>query len=243
MRGGGLRPQPRGVRRDSSQRARPRAQRPLEVIVGVRVDEIDARTASDEVLSRFAAIEHGTWHEQAPGEPLRTTAESIAFYRHQPTTHTSCHWLADGGSAGLSVHGPRAAFINLNVLPDKRRQGIGTALLDRVIERARELDAQALHAHHSTPAGAAFAERFGFKDGQRVVRSLLDLQKAELPEPQPPGGWELVTWLARVPDEHLASFVTARAAMDDAPSSGDLDFPTWTAANVRASEESLALRN
>ena len=208
-----------------------------------RVEEIDARVASDEVLSQFAAIEHGTWHEQAPGEPLRTTAESIAFYRHQPTTHTSCHWLADGGLAGLYVHGPSAAFVNLTVRPEMRRKGIGRALLDRVIQRARELDAQALHAHHSTPAGAAFADRFGFKDGQRVVRSLLDLRNADLPEPAAPDGWALVTWLARVPEEHLAAFVTARAAMDDAPSGDDLDFPTWTAANVRASEESLALRN
>ncbi len=46
-----------------------------------------------------------------------------------------------------------------------------------------------------------------------------------------------------MPDEHLAAFVTARAAMDDAPSADDLEFPTWTAATVRASEESLALRN
>ena len=206
------------------------------------VEEIDARTASDEVLARFAAIEHATWHEHAPGEPLRTTDEVIAFYRHQPTTHTSCHWLADGGAAGLYVHGPTAAFADVAVLPARRRHGLGAALLERVVERARALDVQSLHCHHSTPAGAAFAARFSFVDGQRVVRSLLELRTAELPEPSPPAGWALVTWLARVPDEHLAAFVTARAAMDDAPSSGDLDFPTWTAANVRASEESLALR-
>jgi GNAT superfamily N-acetyltransferase len=31
--------------------------------------------------------------------------------------------------------------------------------------------------------------------------------------------------------------------MDDAPTSGDMEFPAWTAAHVRASEESLRLRN
>jgi RimJ/RimL family protein N-acetyltransferase len=31
--------------------------------------------------------------------------------------------------------------------------------------------------------------------------------------------------------------------MDDAPAGDDLEFPTWTATHVRASEESLALRN
>jgi GNAT superfamily N-acetyltransferase len=209
----------------------------------MRVEEIDARTASDEVLSRFAAVEHGTWHEHAPGEPLRTTAEVIAFYRHQPTSHTSCHWLADGALAGMYVHGPSATFFDIQVLPTLRRRGAGAALLDCVLERARELDVRSLHAHHSTPAGAAFAARFGFADGQRVVRSLLDLTTADLPEPVLPDGWTLETWLGRVPDVHLAAFVTARAAMDDAPTSGDMEFPAWTAAHVRASEESLRLRN
>lgn len=209
----------------------------------MRVEEIDARTASDEVLSRFAAVEHGTWHEHAPGEPLRTTAEVIAFYRHQPTSHTSCHWLADGALAGMYVHGPSATFFDIQVLPTLRRRGAGAALLDCVLERARELDVRSLHGHHSTPAGAAFATRFGFTDGQRVVRSLLDLTTADLPEPVLPDGWTLETWLGRVPDVHLAAFVTARAAMDDAPTSGDMEFPAWTAAHVRASEESLRLRN
>jgi GNAT superfamily N-acetyltransferase len=207
------------------------------------VEEIDARTASDEVLSRFAAIEHACWPELVPGEPLRSTDEVIAFYRHQPTSHTSCHWLTDGGMTGLYVHGPTAAFVKLNVFPSLRRQGVGAALLECVLERARELKVQALHGHHSTPAGAAFAARFGFADGQRVVRALLDLEHAELPEPAVPDGWTLATWLGRVPDQHLAAFVTARAAMDDAPTSDDLEFPAWTAAHVRASEESLALRN
>jgi GNAT superfamily N-acetyltransferase len=209
----------------------------------MRVEEIDARSASDEVLSRFAAIEHATWHEQAPGEPPRTVDEVIAYYRHQPTSHTSCHWLAEGGMAALYVHGPSAAFLDVNVLPSLRRQGVGGTLLDRVLERCRELGVEKVHGHHSTPAGAAFAARFGFVDGQRIVRGLLDLRRAELPEPAPPDGWALVTWLGRVPDEHLAAFVTARAAMDDAPAGDDLELPTWTAATVRASEESLALRN
>ncbi|HEU5371241.1 MAG TPA: hypothetical protein VFU51_02505, partial [Gaiellaceae bacterium] len=89
--------------------------------MGIRVEEIDARAASDEVLTQFAAIEHACWPELLPGEPLRSTAEAIAFYRHQPTSHTSFHWLADGGFAGLYVHGPAAAFVNINVFPSLRR--------------------------------------------------------------------------------------------------------------------------
>jgi GNAT superfamily N-acetyltransferase len=209
----------------------------------VHIEQVDARAASDEVLARFAEVEHACWPELLPGEPLRATDEVIAFYRHQPTSHTSCFWLADGGTAGLYVHGPTAAFVDIAVLPDKRRQGIGGALLECVLERCRELDVQALHGHHTTPAGAAFAARHGFTDGQRIVRALLDLRSAELPPPAPPEGWTLQTWLRRVPDEHLDAFVAARAAMDDAPTSADLEFPSWTAEHVRASEESLARRD
>jgi RimJ/RimL family protein N-acetyltransferase len=100
-----------------------------------------------------------------------------------------------------------------------------------------------VHGHHTSPAGAAFAAQAGFSDGQRVVNSVLDLRAAELPSPSPPDGWELVTWLRRVPDEHLAAFVRVRASMDDAPMPDGMDFPTTTAETVRASEESLVRRN
>jgi GNAT superfamily N-acetyltransferase len=168
--------------------------------------------------------------------------EVVAYYRFQPATHTSCFWLADGGTADLHVHGPTAAFLHVLVAPQHRRRGVGTALLAAGLARCDELGVEAVHTQHSSPAGAGFAARHGFVDGQHVVRSLLDLRAAELPEPSPPDGWMLVTWLARVPDEHLEAFVRARAAMDDAPATADLEYPTWTAHEVRASEESLASR-
>lgn len=208
----------------------------------VDVQEVDARAAPDEVLARFHALEAVCHDELETGEPLRGAEEAIAFYRHQPTTHTSGHWLADGGGGSLYVHGPSAAFLHLLIEPERRRQGIGTALLDRVVERCRELGVEALRGHYTTAAGTAFAASVGAVDEQRVVRSLLDLHGAELPEPRLPEGFRLVTWLRRVPDEHLGAYVRARAAMDDAPSPEGMDFPTWTAEKVRASEESLAQR-
>jgi GNAT superfamily N-acetyltransferase len=209
----------------------------------MRIDEIDARTAPDEVLARFHALEVACHDELSPGEPLRSREEAIAFYRHQPTTHTSCHWLADGGGASLFVHGPTATFLRLLVDPERRRRGIGTALLDQALERCRELGVETLRGLYSTEAGAAFAAAVGASEQQRIVRSLLDLRTTELPEPQVPEGFRLLAWLGRVPDEHLAAYVRARAAMDDAPDPEGMDYPTSTAETVRASEESLAQRN
>jgi GNAT superfamily N-acetyltransferase len=205
--------------------------------------EIDAHTASDAVLARFHAVELACHHELHPGEPVRGREDAIAFYRHQPTTHESCHWLAEGGTASLYVHGPRAAFLHLLVEPRRRRRGIGTLLLAKVLGRARQLDVDALSSSYATAAGAAFATRFGFVARAREVRSVLDLRAAELPQPDVPAGFRLLTWLGRVPEEYLASFVEARAAMDDAPVPGGVDIPGWTAQHVRASEESLAQRH
>lgn len=209
----------------------------------MQIEEIDARSAPDEVLARFHEIELACDDELAPGEPPRSRDEVIAFYRHQPETHTACHWLADGGYASLFVHGPTATFVHLVVAPGRRRRGVGTALLERALERGRELGVETLFAEHSTPAGAAFAARHGFTADQRVVRAVLELRDADLAEPRLPEDWGVLTWLARVPDEHLGAYVRARAAMDDAPDPGGMDFPTSTAEKVRASEESLALRN
>ena len=209
----------------------------------MHIEEVDARSASDDVLARFHALEAACHAELRPGEPARTVEEVIAFHRHLPATQTSCHWLAAGGAATLYVHGPTATFVDLLVEPGSRRRGLGTALLERAVARCRELGVEALRGAHATIAGAAFAEAVGARDEQRIVRSLLELRSADLLQPKLPDDFRLVTWRGRVPDEHLAAFVVARSAMDDAPAPEGMGFPTWTAEKVRASEESLARRH
>jgi GNAT superfamily N-acetyltransferase len=208
----------------------------------VDIREINARTAPDDVLLRFHELELACHEELESGEPFRTRNEGIAFHRFLPETTTIGHWLADGGVAVMWMHGPTATFCEVLVHPERRRQGLGTALLESVVERARELGVETLRGDHETPAGAAFVAHVGAVDEQRVVRSLLDLQAAELPEPRPPDGFRLVNWLARVPDEHLEAYARARVAMDDAPAPDGMDYPAWDAEKIRASEESLRLR-
>jgi len=208
----------------------------------MKIEEIDARSAPDDVLLRFHELELVCHEELESGEPWRTRDEGIAFHRHLPQDITIGHWLADGGIAVLWMHTPTATFCEVLIRPERRRQGLGTALLERVIERARELGVVTLRSDHETAAGAAFAARFGAVDEQRVVRSLLPLQTAELPEPRPADRFRLVNWLTRVPDEHVDAYVRARVAMDDAPAPEGMDFPTWDEGKIRASEESLVKR-
>ncbi len=208
----------------------------------MNIREIDARSAPDDVLLRFHELELVCHEELESGDPWRTRDEGIAFHRHLPQDITIGHWLADDGHAVLWNHGPTATFTEVLVHPERRRRGVGTALLERVVERCRELGVQTLRGEHLTPAGAAFCSHLGAVDEQRVVRSLLRVQTADLPEPLVPDGWCLVNWLRRVPDEHLEAFVRARAAMDDAPTPEGMDWPAWDAEKIRASEESLVRR-
>ncbi|HLX32028.1 MAG TPA: GNAT family N-acetyltransferase [Gaiellaceae bacterium] len=208
----------------------------------MEIAEVDARSAPDEVLARFHELELACHEELAPGEPPRSRDEVIAFHRHQPATQTAFHWLADGGAAALFVHTPTATFFQLLVDPGKRRRGVGTALLEAAVSRCRELGVAVVRGLHSSDAGAAFAAAVGAEAEQRVVRSVLDLRTTELPEPNVPEGFRLVTWLRRVPDEHIEAYARSRTAMDDAPAPEGMDYPAWDEEKIRASEESLVQR-
>lgn len=207
------------------------------------IREIDARAAPEADLLAIHAIEKACLPELIPGEPSRSAAEAVAFYRHPPSTLTRHTWLSDtGGVANLGVYGPAAVFVDVLVAPEHRRRGIGTALLDALLVRARELRLEHVHGHHATPAGAAFAAHAGAVDGQRDVRSLLRLRDARLPEPEVPAGWSLVTWTWRAPDELVESYARAKAALDDAPTPDGMQFPVETAETIRDLEDALTRR-
>ena len=208
----------------------------------MRIAELEPRSASDEQLLAMHAIESACLREMIPADPGRAADEAVAFYRHVPATQTNVYWLADdAGAAMLFFHAATAAYAQLYVEPVHRRRGVATSLLERVAARARELGATRLYASHATAAGAAFARHVGAIEIQREVKSVLDLTTAELPEPDPPAGWDLATWVGRVPDEHVESYARARAAMDDAP--GDAGHPGPSVERIRASEEALRRRS
>ena len=210
----------------------------------MRVDEIDARTAPDDVLLALHALEQVCG---PPGEPFRDPQLSLSYYRHWPPGEVRRRWVAetDGtpiGSAALLVHGPALVYAEIFVQPESRRQGVGSALLDVVRAAAREHGVRSFFGHHHDDAGAAFAAHSGAHDDQRDVRAVLDLRSAELPEPVVPAGWRLRSWIGAAPEELVASFASARDAMNDAPAPGGMEMPAMTAEDVRRIEATAALR-
>ncbi|MCW2777279.1 MAG: GCN5-related N-acetyltransferase [Frankiales bacterium] len=141
-----------------------------------------------------------------------------------------------------------------HVLPDARRRGVGSALLQAALERtegrrllATDLD-EPPHLADASP-GRAFLRRHGYVEGLREIRRDLPLpvpadrlDALEATARERAGGYDVVAWRERCPDE----LVEARAALGtvmsvDAPV-GDMGWQQerWDAARVREREQLLA---
>ena len=144
----------------------------------MQVRELDAASAADDELLALHALEEACG---PPGAPFRTPELSLAHYRHGPAGAARRRWVVaeDGGelagSAVLLIHGPAFVYVEILVRPEKRRRGIGSALLETVRGAAREEGIRSFFGHHWDEAGAAFAAHIGARDDQRDVRAVLDL--------------------------------------------------------------------
>jgi GNAT superfamily N-acetyltransferase len=209
----------------------------------LRIREVDPSTAPDEELLALHALEEAC---APPGEPFRTAALSLSYYRHS-SARIRRQFFADedgvlAGAGTLSVHGPTFVYANLGVFPRQRRRGIGTALLDRLRAAAHEAGASSFFAHHWSDAGAAFAARVGARDDQRDVRATLDLRSTELLDPVVPAGWRLLSWIGAAPDDLVESYARARDAINDAPLPGGMAAPPLTVEHVRELEQTARKR-
>ncbi|RZQ65320.1 mycothiol synthase [Amycolatopsis suaedae] len=115
----------------------------------------------------------------------------------------------------------------LVVRPDRRGQGIGTALTGELLTRADR--SVRLWAHGDHPAAAAIAERAGLKRVRELLVMLADATTADWPEPAPAAGIALRTFEPGR-DEQAVVDVNARA-FDWHPEQGSL-----TVEQLRATE-------
>lgn len=96
------------------------------------------------------------------------------------------HGLADRSSmAGGGSVTPR-------VLPDHRRRGVGTALLEHLVEHVRGLGVATLRSGADDEGSMTFAHRFGFVEVNREVEQTYHLD-GPVEVPPTPDGIEVVT--------------------------------------------------
>ena len=134
---------------------------------------------------------------------------------------------------------------DLYVLASHRRRGIGRALLDATVARARDRGRTLLTGGfaESSDAGAAFVRATGMRTANRerqnrVAVATLDramLESWNVPAP----GYSLVCFDGRCPDDLLDDFIAIQRVMNDAPHSESIDDFVFTPELRRAAEREL----
>ena len=99
--------------------------------------------------------------------------------------------LVGSGAADRSETA-RGGWVAPRVLPEFRRQGIGSAILRALAEHVGTLGIADIVASADDPGALAFAHRFGFVETDRQIEQLRTVGDEPMP-PGPPAGIDIVT--------------------------------------------------
>lgn len=195
-----------------------------------------SRGDSDQELS--LAIHNAVWPRDAVSmDELRSFqgrlvawADHLALVEGEPV-----------GSGYVAVRPERreVALALVTVLPDRRGQGVGTALYGAVSAWTRDQGLERLETivAEDDPESLAFALRRRFVEHERNLRVMLDLRAAEPPAVDPPDGVEIVTWAAR-PELARDLYEIYTEATPDIPGQEDDEiapYEEWLAQHMRGS--------
>jgi len=216
---------------------------------------------TDDEIAVGCAFRNAMSAEILPDEPPTPVDVAITSNRSVPPRmrrRSFRAWAADGtmvGGLAAAIDrehddNPDVLPCDVSVLPDHRRQGVGTALLAEYIAFARSEGRTRFigGTTGSVPAGAAFAEAMGAesKSAQHmnhlptaeVDRPLMQRWVDEGPARAP--DYELMMWDGAIPEQYLADFVDLAAVMNDAPRDAmELNDFTLTAEQLREQESQM----
>jgi GNAT superfamily N-acetyltransferase len=145
------------------------------------------------------------------------------------------------------------ADLEVNVLPDRRRAGIGRALHDEAVARLRADGRTTILGEVYVPAddGATspayeFATALGFEVVHREDHLRLDLPVPaeaidDLRATADAGRYDVVTWQNRCPDDYVEAFCEMRTRMENDVPVGDVDVEpvVMDVTRLRAGEERI----
>lgn len=210
-----------------------------------RVDLTD-----DEDYARFHAVYEACYDrpfDQPWGAPeKRVNLTDDAYGRHVAIAVSDDAALVGAGYVSLPLQDNLdSAYVEVFVLPDHRRRGHGTSVLDQLADVAREAGRTVLRGEaewgvdDSGSAGSAFAESNGFTvDILDAIRELA-LPVPKVPEPVLRPGDRLLAWRV-CPEQWVEQYAHLRhVLLSEAPSGEDsLENEFWDAERVRHEERS-----
>jgi mycothiol synthase len=217
------------------------------------VTRFDPATATAAELTGYAAVAIAASAADRPQDPAPTTESVTALLRAvSPPLIRLSYWAARDGNriagTGLLVlmddENAAVAVVDITVHPGFRRRGLGTALLRELaaVSAAAGRTVVMLQTVIEGGAGQAWAAAHGFAVAQRSARLVLAMPVADQSAwpLDAAAGYRLARWAGAVPDDYLASYATAKSAMQDAPM-GQMSAraPAMTPQLLRGNEASL----
>lgn len=199
------------------------------------VEQINPR--NEPLLRRFWEVEQAAQRADRDHPILRDWA-ALRLQVDEPSArahHTYLvAWVADHPVATtdlvvFSEENKHLAELEINVLPEHRRRGIGRALHEEAVRLAE--GRTTLLGEANAPMGAdgvarPFAESLGYRPVHEEHHLVLDLPAA-VPATGPgvgaDDGWVVRTWIDTCPDDLRERFVGLRNQMEQDVPRGDLD--------------------
>jgi mycothiol synthase len=199
---------------------------------------IEIRPCTDEADDEAAlAIYNAVWTRDA------VSMAEVRSWRTQVLDWAD--FLAPGAgsaSAAITPWRPAVARVDLAVLPQQRRRGVGTALYRRVSDwlAGHALELMDVPVAADDAESLAFASRRAFEERSRSGRLVLELRGLAAPPVAPPPGVEITTWAERPYLIH-GIYEVAREALPDIPGEEDAvvePFEDWLAHDMQGAADS-----
>ena len=222
------------------------------------IEAFDGTTAPEALLREVFALWQAEDAELRPEDPAYEWEEVEGLYRIDNDREVRLRWVARDDAGAVvgradarlpQVSNTDLALVELYVLPDARKAGVGTALTRALVdglERHGRLRIRT-QIREGSP-GDAFVAALGGTVALANRKSRMDLtrlDRAMIREwiesaVRTAGDRYSLLWFSRPPEEHLERYAAVRSMMNTAPR-GDLEDEDWrhTPASLLAEADEL----
>lgn len=204
----------------------------------IEIDELDVH--DDAALGEYFAVEQAAQRADRPYAVLRTYLRLEQLVRRpSPWFRRTLLAARQGGRivgvaelSGAIQDNLHLAELEVDVLPEARRRGIGRALHDEVRRRAHADGRTTMLGEACRPtgdgssSGHAFATALGFEQVHEEDHHVLDLPVPDqvLSTPSRSAeGYEILSWRDRAPDDLVGAYAAMLTQMGNDVPAGEVD--------------------